>query len=88
MSLLNCEGCVDYMGGSKSCVGRVGLKFYEGQNVHAQPSIKFLRFLQVFMYIGNKLYIKISIKSPRFISSINFENRLISYVSEDRFLSH
>ena len=55
------------------------------QNVHAQSSIKFLRFLQVFMYFGNKLYpkkpTKILIKCSRYISSISVENRLISYIS-------
>ena len=52
MSVLNCVGCVDYMSGSKSCMGQagcvgfsnfgVGLKFYERKNVHAQTWIECL----------------------------------------------
>ena len=32
-----------------------------------------------------KKHIKISVKSSRFFNSINFKNRLISYISEHRF---
>ena len=42
---------------------------------------KFFRFLQVFMYFRNKLSQKEThqiIKSSRFVSSINFENRPIT----------
>ena len=33
-----------------------------------------------------KKHIKISVKCSRFVSSINFENRLISYISKHCFL--
>ena len=35
-----------------------------------------------------KKHIKISVTSSRFISTINFENRLISYISEGHFSNH
>ena len=67
MSLLNYMGC-------------------KKQNVHSQTWTKFLRFFQVFMYFRNKFSkkrnIKISVKCSRFVSSIYFENRFISYISE------
>ena len=44
------------------------------------------------MYFRNKFsqkekHIKISVKSSRFVSCINFENKLIPYIPEHRFLA-
>ena len=57
----------------------------EKQNVHSQTWTKFLRFfvsIHVFQkQISQKKPIKILVKSSRFLNSIDFENRLISYIS-------
>ena len=52
MSLLNCVGCVNCMGGSEKFVA---LKVYEKKNMHVQTWVKIFRFLLVFVYIGSKL---------------------------------
>ena len=40
------------------------------------------------IYFPKKKNIKILVKYCRFVSSINFENRLICYISEHCFLNH